>query len=244
MRNATAHEITTASSSKDFGLETLLEGYRFYVAEDAETFARALEVRREVYVENFGYDVPVPDEYDYRSWLLVAEHVESGEIVGTMRLTPRAFGPVETEEYFELPEDLDREDAIEISRFAILAAHRKTRTFLPVVSVGLFKLCYELAMLVGAERQIVCTKAEKLWSYMSMGFQSTGIKKGYEKLNGTEHELLFHDFSGIAQGAMGSNPFADLCCADNIDEVIVPTDVPLLGLVDEPAPEYRIAVGA
>jgi len=244
MRNATAHEITTASSSNDFGLETLLEGYRFYVAEDAETFARALDVRREVYVENFGYDVPVPDEYDHRSWLLVAEHVESGEIVGTMRLTPRAFGPVETEEYFALPGDLDREDAIEISRFAILAAHRKTRTFLPVVSVGLFKLCYELAMLVGAERQIVCTKAEKLWSYMSMGFHSTGIKKAYEKLNGTEHELLCHDFSGIAQGSMGSNPFADLCCSDNLDEVIVPTEIPPLGLVDEPAPEYRIAVGA
>jgi N-acyl-L-homoserine lactone synthetase len=243
MRTATAHEIATPERQDGFGLGTLLEGYRFYVAQDPETFARALDVRREVYVENFGYDVPVPDEYDHRSWLLVAEHVASGEIIGTMRLTPRAHGPIESEEYFTLPADLDRGDAIEISRFAILAAHRKTRTFLPVVSIGLFKLCYELATLIGAERQIVCTKAERLWSYLSMGFQSTGLKNAYEKLNGVEHELLFHDFSAILEGSMPGNPFADLCVT-SLDEVIVPTDVPPLGLVDEPAPAYRIAVGA
>ena len=243
MRNATAQTIETPSAT-DSGLTTLLEGYRFYVAEDAETFARALEVRREVYVENFGYDVPVPDEYDHRSWLLVAEHVESGEIVGTMRMTPRTYGPVEAEEYFTLPKDLDSTDAIEISRFAILAGHRKTRTFLPVVSVGLFRLCFDLAMLVGAERQIVCTKAERLWSYQSMGFQSTGIKTRYEKLNGTEHELLGHDFRGIGNGAIAGNPFEELCCGVELDEVIAPSTIPPLGLVDEPEPEYRMAVGA
>lgn len=243
MRTATAHETTTQETT-DFGLTTLLEGYRFYVAEDAETFARALDVRREVYVENFGYDVPVPDEYDHRSWLLVAEHVESGEIVGTMRATPRNFGPIEAEEYFTLPSDLDRADTIEISRFAILAGHRKTRTFLPVVSVGLFKLVYELAMVVGAERQVVCTKAERLWSYVSMGFQSTGITTAYEKLNNTEHELLWHDFSAIlSDGAIAGNPFEQLS-ALQLDEVITPSAMPPLGLVDAPAPEYRIAVGA
>ena len=240
MRNATAQTIETPAT--DSGLDNLLEGYRFYVADDAETFARALDVRREVYVENFGYDVPVPDEYDHRSWLLVAEHVETGEIIGTMRMTPRNFGPIEAEEYFTLPEDLDRGDAIEISRFAILAAHRKTKTFLPVVSVGLYKLCYELAMMVGSERQIVCSKAERLWSYESMGFQRTGITKSYEKLNGTVHELLSHDFSKVLDEVTG-NPFQELWSV-RLDEVIVPTDVPPLGLVDQPAPEYRIAVGA
>jgi N-acyl-L-homoserine lactone synthetase len=245
MRNATAQKIETPAT--DSGLENLLEGYRFYVAEDADTFARALDVRREVYVENFGYDVPVPDEYDHRSWLLVAEHVESGEIIGTMRMTPRNYGPIEAEEYFTLPNDLDRADAIEISRFAILAGHRKTKTFLPVVSVGLYNLCYELALLVGAERQIVCSKAERLWSYQSMGFQGTGITTRYEKLNGCEHELLFHDFrdvyATVHSDQKTGNPFEELWALE-LDEVIVPTDVPPLGLVDEPTPEYRIAVGA
>lgn len=246
MRTATATQIATPETT-DSGLGSLFEGYRFYVAEDAETVARALEVRRQVYVENFGYDLPVPDEYDHRSWLLVAEHVETGEIVGTMRVTPREYGPVEAEEYFTLPADLDRADAIEISRFAILAAHRKTRTFLPVVSVGLVKLASELATTVGAERQIVCTKAAKLWSYLSMGFQSTGMKTCYAKLNGTEHELLSHDIVGtirsLLRGDSNGNPFEELWTRE-FDEIIPPVSVPPLGLVDEPAPEYKIAVGA
>jgi N-acyl-L-homoserine lactone synthetase len=244
MRTATAHSLATPETS-DFGLAAVLEGYRFYVATDPDTFARALAVRRQVYVENFGYDVPVPDEYDHRSWLLVAEHLASGEIVGTMRLTPRAFGPVEAEEYFTLPGGLDGAGTIEISRFAIVAAHRKTRTFLPAVSIGLYKLCYELSMLVSADRQVVCTKAERLWSYLSMGFQSTGIKTRYAKLNGTEHELLWHDFSAIAHGSIPGNPFADLCAYRfDEDEVATPATVPPLGLVAAPEPDYQLAVGA
>jgi len=78
----------------------LLEGYRFRVCEDPASFAAALDVRREVYNANCGYDVPVPDAYDDRSWLLIAEHVESGQAVGTRacstaraRRTARPTGP-------------------------------------------------------------------------------------------------------------------------------------------------------
>ena len=81
-------------------------------------------------------------EYDHRSYLLIAEVEETGEIVGTMRVTPRELGPIETEEYFRLPANLDSPNAVEISRFAIKRSHRKTRTFLPVISVGLFNLLF------------------------------------------------------------------------------------------------------
>src|SRR5262245_37871497 len=103
MRNATAETIA-APTADALGLTTLLAGYRFRVCDDADTFAQALAVRREVYVGDFGYDVAVPDEYDHRSWLLVAEHVETGEVVGTMRIIAREYGAVESEEYFEIPE--------------------------------------------------------------------------------------------------------------------------------------------
>lgn len=241
MQTATANQIETPENES--GLSTLLEGYRFYVAEDAATFQAALDVRREVYVENFGYDIPVPDEYDHRSWLLVAEHLETGQIVGTMRLTPRMFGPVEAEEYFTMPSDLDRATTIEISRFAILSAHRKTRTFFPVVSVGLFKLCYELTIALGVERQVVCSKAEKMWTYQSMGFESTGITKSYEKLNGAKHELLWHDFRQANEWLAG-NPFHELFCERSFEEIELPAGAPVIGLVEEPTPEYRMAVGA
>src|SRR5690349_13312264 len=127
MQSNTATALTETENTETY-LSTLLNGYRFRVAETPEEFAAALELRREVYCGDFGYDVPVPDQYDHRSYLLIAECEATGEIVGTMRVTPREFGPVEAEEYFTLPAELDSPRAIEISRFAIKRSHRKTRT--------------------------------------------------------------------------------------------------------------------
>jgi len=240
MQTATKLNETPATDSY---LSTLLKGYRFRIAETAEEFAAALELRREVYCGDFGYDVPVPDEYDHRSYLLIAECEETGEIVGTMRMTPRELGPVEAEEYFELPGDLDSRRAVEISRFAIKRSHRKTRTFLPVISCGLFKLCYEFSMFLGADCQIVCSKAEKMASYLSMGFSSTGITKSYAKLNGAQHELLAHDFNRL-DVILKDNPFGELCFTP-LDEVLLPNGMPPTNLVDEQFSEpLRMAVGA
>ena len=232
MQNATALKETQATDSY---LSTLLNGYRFRVAETAEEFAAALELRREVYCGDFGYEVSVPDEYDHRSYLLIAECEETGEIVGTMRLTPREYGPIEAEEYFTLPAELDSRHAIEISRFAIKRTHRKTRTFLPVISCGLFKLCYEFSMFLGADCQIVCSKAEKMASYLSMGFSSTGITKPYAALNGVEHELLSHDFNRLDE-ILKDNPFGELCFTP-LDQVTLPEGMPPTNLVDEPFSE-------
>src|SRR5213082_2691744 len=70
----------------------LLRGYRFSVCEDAASVARALEVRRQVYRDTCGYDVPIPDEYDGRSWLLLAEDVRTGEAVGSSGPAVRGRG--------------------------------------------------------------------------------------------------------------------------------------------------------
>src|SRR5262245_61223921 len=100
MPTTSSHHLSSTVPEFKSAYAGLLDGYRFRICEDPETFAAALEVRRDVYVHDFGYDVPVPDEYDDRSWLLVAETVPDGEVIGTMRITPRAFGPLESEEYF------------------------------------------------------------------------------------------------------------------------------------------------
>lgn len=240
----TATQLTDTATGTDFGLDHLFAGYRFRIADTAEEFAAALELRREVYCGDFGYEIPVPDEYDHRSWLLVAEAVDTGEIVGTMRITPREYGPIEAEEYFRLPNQLASRRVIEISRFAIKRSHRKTRTFLPVISLGLFKLCYEFSLFIGADYQVVCSKSEKMWTYLSMGFRSTGITKKYAKLNGAEHELLFHEFRRAAVILQG-NPFRELFCDAQVDEVAVPSTLPPTNLVDEPMVEpLRLAVGA
>src|SRR5262245_15187049 len=110
---------STESGAADELLIHILEGFRFRVCENPWQAAQALEVRRQVYVEDSGYEIPIPDEYDRRSWLITAEDVSTGRIVGSIRVTPRFAGPLEAEEYFKLPAYLRTSKAFEVSRFAI-----------------------------------------------------------------------------------------------------------------------------
>ena len=172
----------------------VLGDYRFRVCADPESFAAALAVRRRVYNDSCGYDVPIPDSYDERSWLLLAEHVPTGEAVGTMRITPRSVGPIEAEEYFRLPTLLRSSIAVEVNRFAILPAHRKSGNLVPSVSFGLFKLMINFVMdRLGADFVIVCSKEERIWTYEWLRFQRTGMVARYTKLGNAEHSLLVQD---------------------------------------------------
>src|SRR5262245_38289915 len=91
------------AADADDSLGQLLRGYRFSVCQSPAAASRALAVRQAVYVDGSGYALPVPDPYDARSWFLLAEDLESGLAVGSMRLTPRFAGPLEAEESFTLP---------------------------------------------------------------------------------------------------------------------------------------------
>jgi hypothetical protein len=83
-----------------------------------------------------------------------------------------------------------------------------------------------------------------MWTYLSMNFQSTGITKRYEKLNGAAHELLFHEFRN-AVVTLAGNPFHELFCEMSFDQVEVPRSLPPTGLVEEPNVEpMRTAVAA
>src|SRR5438128_5036455 len=214
----------------------LLRGYRFSVCADAASVARALEVRRQVYRGACGYEVPVPDEYDSRSWLLLAEDVRSGEAVGSMRVTPRSAGPLEAEEYFVLPPALRSGTVVEITRFAILPTHRDSKRFLPVVALGLFKLfSHFVVAATGAEHAIVCSKPERIWSYEWMRFRRTGTVARYTKLGGCEHELLTSDLrSGV--GMHSDHRYWAFFFEIGHPEVVLPARPP------EPGLGYQAAV--
>jgi hypothetical protein len=219
----------------------LLDGFHFRVCRTTEEADRAVEVRRRVYREGAGYTVAVPDELDGRSWLLMAEDTQTGATVGTVRLTPRSAGPLEAEEYIDLPGWLAMPRAIEITRLAILPEYRKTNMLVPAVSFGLFRLTYEFATLLGAEFEVVCSKPERIMSYALMGFQPTGLTASYTKLNGARHELLWHDFRRAAT-LVENELFRRLYLGAGFPQVATPDVVPALGLAGEPA--YRLAVGA
>jgi hypothetical protein len=236
--------LPTRNDDENDVLAHVLDGYRFSICENAETVARALDVRREVYVAGKGYGVPVPDAYDHRSWILAAEHVASGRTVGTMRLTPRFAGPYESEEYFSVPSRLCSPRSFELNRFAILPAFRKGTTFLPVVSLGLFKLVHDFLQQVEAEHLVIASRAQQLWTYGWLRFESTGLVAHYGKLADSEHELLSCDYSRYAS-IMEGHPFRQFIVESRQQEIVLPSQLPRLDIVaDLPSDYLSLAVGA
>ena len=210
-------------------LPRLLEGYRFRVCENAAAARQALAVRRQVYVDGVGYHVPVPDAYDERSWFLLAEDAHTGAAVGSMRLTPRFAGALELEECFTLPPRLRVPKSVELNRFAIMPGHRKGKTFLPAVSLGLFKLVHSFLEGLDAHYMIIAAKPERVWTYEWMRFARTGQTGRYGHLDGADHELLWYDFRRRATILEG-HPFRGFFLDLDYHEVRLPAALPPLGL--------------
>jgi hypothetical protein len=229
-----AHAEETQANGTNLGdvIPRMLQGFRFSLCDTPEQVAQALDIRRRVYVQGVGYSIPVPDQYDVRSWFLLAEDVEAGIPVGCMRVTPRFAGPFEAEEYFTLPKELASSSAVELNRFAILPEYRKGKTFLPVVSLGLFKTVMVLMKRLGADYLVAAAKPERVFSYEWMNFRQTGLSAPYGKLDYSEHYLLAHAYHRVEKDFEG-HPFADFFCNLNYSEVVIPKRIPLLGLGTE-----------
>lgn len=225
---AVSMQISPGSVSKvQIDLEGLFSGYRFRVCETADDARRSLEIRRRVYVEEKGVDVPVPDAYDRHSWLLIAEAAATGEAVATMRVTTRAAGPLECERSFVLPGSLRTPEVVELSRFAILPSHRRGKGRSPGVSIGLFKAVALFAQrVVGAKRMVLCSKAERVQTYTYLCFRPTGVRAPYTALDGAMHEILVMDLRH------GFDPYAD----HEMFRFFIETDSPEISLPDVPPP--------
>lgn len=220
----------------------VIRGYRFLVCSTQAEIDRALDVRRRVYRGGCGYAVPVPDPYDGRSWLLLAEDETTGEAVGTLRVTPRSEGPVEAEEYITLPASVRARESVEISRFAILPEHRKGLTGLPGVSVGLFSLATRFLLALGIEDVIICSKPTLIPLYEALNFRRTGDSAAYTKLGGALHELMHLELPQPIASLIG-NPMRPFLEGREFPEVRLPSHVPQLGLEPAALP-LRKAVGA
>ncbi|HLK12804.1 MAG TPA: hypothetical protein VKW76_15630 [Candidatus Binatia bacterium] len=200
-----------------------------------EATTRALEVRRQVYVGRCGYEIPIPDAYDQRSWLLLVEHAQSGAAVGSMRVTPRWGGPLETEEYFVLPRGLRSSRVVEITRFATLHDQPGGPRFLPAVAFGLFILVGRLLERLRVEQAIVCSKPERIWTYEWLKFRRSGIRAPYGKLANSEHELLVCDLRRGSPWRQEGQEASSFRYVDAFEmdhpEIVVPDPLPGFGLV-------------
>jgi hypothetical protein len=224
-------QIAPEVRARDHGaiFRQLLRGYRFLVCEDAASVSRALDVRRQVYLSSCGYEVPIPDAYDRRSWFLLAEHVRSGAAVGSMRVTPRFAGSFEAEEYFDLPRSLWTPTAVEITRFAIVPDHRHSRRFLPVVALGLYKLVCQFTRQLRTTDVVICAKPERSWAYQWLAFARSGLTAHYTKLGNAEHELMTCDVRGGMQKHR-DHRYWDFVFEIEHPEIVLPARVPALGL--------------
>jgi hypothetical protein len=200
---------------------------------------RALEVRRVVY-RGAGYDIPAPDRYDSRSWLLVARHLESGETVGSMRITPRFTGPFEAEEYLTLPAEMTTPTTVEITRFAIIPEHRHSRRFLPVVALGLYKLACLYMRQLGTTEVVICSRPERTWAYRWLAFTPSGLSCRYAKLGNTEHELLTCDVNNGMEKHR-DHRFWDFVFQTEHAEIVLPRFIPVPGFETSRQPLRRIA---
>jgi N-acyl-L-homoserine lactone synthetase len=227
MENLETRQVET-NGETDF-VAGILGGYRFKVCETPDEVAQALEIRRRVYVDDVGYDVPVPDALDGRSWLLLAIHEETGEAVGSMRITPRFAGSFELEEYFTLTSAFRSPKCVELNRFAILPAHRKGKTFLPVVSLGMFKLAMRFLQSMGMHQLVIASKPQKIWTYEWLGFTRSGRTAAYGTLDAIEHELLTFNLRR-ADEIFAGHPFEQFFCGFEYREVIMPERLPEIGI--------------
>jgi hypothetical protein len=151
-----------------------------------------------------------------------------------MRLTPRFAGPFELEEYFTLPKGLRSPRSVELNRFAILPEYRKSKTFLPVVSLGLFKLALRLLEGMNAHHMVIASKPERIWTYEWMGFRRTGHTAKYGALDAIDHELLSLDVRKVGERLAG-HPFEAFFTQLDYREVVLPKRLPALGVgVDLP----------
>jgi hypothetical protein len=222
--------------------EDLLLGHAFRVCADRESVQAALDVRHAVYRSECGYSVPIPDDYDARSWFLLAEDAASGRAIGSMRLTPRSAGSLEAEEYFDLPLGPATHDSVEISRFAILRDYRHGTRFLPAVALGLFKLAGKFIERLHAEYVVICSKPERVLTYQWLRFDVVGQRRPYVKLKGAEHELMVCDVRGGPQ-RYRDHRYWDCFFEVHHPQILVGEPVPGLGLdclTEAPPPARRV----
>lgn len=223
----------------------LLQGYQFSVCQTPESFEAALDVRRRVYKGSCGYDLPVPDGYDHRSWLLLAELAPSLEPVGTMRITPRAGGRLEAEEYFSLPPRLRSPRTVEVNRFAIIPAHVKADRLPAAVSFGLFKLMIKFVTeRLGSSHVVVCAREERIWTFEWLRFQRSGMVARYAKLGNVEHELLTMDLGNRLRDREDQG-LSEFLFETEHPEITLPPVAPALGAtVENVSQAFLLAMSA
>jgi len=133
----------------------------------------ALDVRRRVYIEEFGFDLggSGPDEIDHRADHLVARN-QSGEAVASLRLLDAPARPFEIERFLNLEPHLGPDwHPAEITRLCILAPYRRI-THASFVHLALLRAILQLTRKRGITHIVAWTRRELMAFYRYVLFDA------------------------------------------------------------------------
>jgi len=204
----------------------LLSGFRFRLAESGADWDAGLGLREHRHHR-------CPDAYDHRSWLLLAEEEHTRAIAGSVRITPRATGPLEAERHFPLPPRLRTPSTIEIARLATLPGHADGSTFVPAVQLGLFRLVHELAARIGARHGVVRDRSDRAWLYDWLRFTRLAFPTPADR------QLLFVLDLTRALDDADAHPFGSFFRDLSFPEIVLPRRIPAPGPVSAAASTPR-----
>jgi hypothetical protein len=123
-------------------LHARLNGYRFVLATTEAEKQQAYQLRYQIYSEaeymstDSGQRAELTDQYDEISAIFLAYY--HGQPIGTLRLTPLTNGS-NTEDYFNIVLDQDRQHGVDIGKFAIDSRQRSQAR---IAGVGLVRIAY------------------------------------------------------------------------------------------------------
>ena len=180
------------------GGKSVDESFRCEVVTGAAV-ASAIDVRRRVYVDEFGFDLGGSgrDEIDDRAFQLLAT-TSAGLPVASLRLVDEDGRPFEVERFLDIEPYLPSEGRVaEITRFCVLAPYRRI-TEASLVHVAILREVLRLARQLKVTEILASTRPDlaPLYDYLLFEMYPNAIYE-HPEIGGEPHTLMHLNLNSV-----------------------------------------------
>lgn len=163
---------------------------------------QALDIRRHVYIEEFGFDLGgggPADEFDARAYQLVVT-TEAGDPAASLRLLDNRARPFEIERFIDLAPHLARDwRPAEITRLCIMAPYRRI-TQSSFIHLVLLEAVLQLAGRLGITHVVASTRQELMGFYKYLLFEPyPDVTYEHPEIGDALHTLMILDLAGLLE---------------------------------------------
>jgi len=179
-----------------------LAGFCCRVASGTD-IARAIEIRRKVYVEEFGFSLggnDGSDNFDRKAYHLLVTNTNNGEPVASLRLLDAPDRPFEVESFVDICTIIGRDrHPAEVSRFCVLLPYRRVSRQM-FVHLSILEAFLRLSRELGVTDLIAWAREELLGFYKYILFE---ILEEYTfdhpKIGNRKHTLMRLDLTSLEE---------------------------------------------